>query len=484
MSLTNEELLELYLRTQEKETKTALQDFLKNEWDKATAFFSIDPIIRALILLLSQVFYDEFHYPQPQVGRYDIVNNNFEKLKWVYRHWFNQLEVAEKGSGIEAYMRTQDLSFSPPEGFQETTRVSVTNGGDILAVDVLTEENTTHLFDSVADFYFSGDIRCANLESTIYADAPFGRNQVAGQAAKMNTSEGVFQHCYLDGNGINLYTTANNHSFDYDVEGLLATLDVLDKYGVYHAGTNRTQEAQEDVLIVDKNGIKIAILSYTMDLNGHIPDETHAFMVNEVRFNDETCDIEMVEKHVARAKEKGADIILAYCHWGWEFEMYPHANVMEAGHRMLELGIDAILGNHPHVAQPMERYVYEKDGEEKAGLIIYACGDFVAYHPKSKNSKISYITKFDIVKGLVEGKETTVITDLKMMPVYMLNEQIQGDVYDCRMLKFSDVMADNGENGKYVYNIPAEDRAQLPHLDDVVLRQILLPENYQNILVD
>lgn len=441
-----------------------------------------DSVAAALVELLSLIFYEEFRWPQPQAGRYEVATNYFEKVKWVYRHWFNQLEVAEKDSGIEDYFRQQTLAYALPEGFEETARIKLSGGGDLLTVDVLTAENMTELFDDVKDFYFSADIICANLETTIYSAAPRGRNQVAGQAAKMNIWEEEFRCFYGDGNGINLYTTANNHSIDYGQEGLLATLDVLDKYGVYHCGTNRTREEQDDVLIIEKDGIKVAMLAYTMDLNGYRPETD--YIVNEVRFNDEACDLAMVERHVVRAKEKGADIIVANCHWGWEFEMYPHKNVMEAGHRMIELGVDIILGNHPHVAQPMERYTYQKDGKAKSGLIVYACGDFAAYHPKSRNSRLSYIIKVDIVKGKENGMDATYITNFKVLPVYMLSERLEDGSYNCRMLKFSHVLADTRADGIYQYGLTALEREQLPRLDEVVLRQILLPENQEGLLAE
>lgn len=440
-------------------------------------------IAEALVHLLSLIFYEEFRWPQPQVGRYDVATNYFEKIKWVYRYWFNQLEVAEKDSGIEDYFRQQVLAFPLPEGFEETARVSLSAGGDLMAVDVLTGENMTELFDDVKDFYFSADIVCANLESTVYEDAPFGRNQVAGQAGRMNTSEGTFQCFYDGGNGINCYTTANNHGIDYGREGLFATLDILDKYKVWHCGTNRIQEEQDDVLIIEEGGIRIAMLAYTMDLNGYRPEED--YMINCVRFNDEACDIAMVERHVSIAKRKGADVIIAHCHWGWEFEMYPHKNVIEVGHRIIELGVNVILGNHPHVAQPMERYTYEKDGKENKGLIVYANGDFVAYHPKSRNSRLSYIVKFDVAKGTANGTVAAYITNLKVLPVYMLNEQLEGNRYRCRMLKFSHVLADMmGEDGKYQYGLTALEREQLPHLAETVLRQILLPANHEGLLAE
>lgn len=90
-----------------------------------------------------------------------------------------------------------------------------------------------------------------------------------GYPPKMNTSEGMMDRFQEDGLGIDYFSTANNHCYDYGEQGLLDTLDCLDRRGALHSGTNRTPAEQEDVLVVERNGIKIALLSYTCDMNGN-----------------------------------------------------------------------------------------------------------------------------------------------------------------------------------------------------------------------
>lgn len=436
-------------------------------------------LIRAALLLCSYIFYDPFHYPQPQFGKYNIAGNTFEKLKWLYRYQINQLEVAEKGTGLKDYFSTQNLDFTLDECNVESN-VSLASAGDLLAVDVLTPENTPHLFDGIRDFYSSADLVCANLESVVDKDRPIGRTQEKGQPAQMNTSEAMFRKFRKEA-GINYFSTANNHALDWGEQGVAATLKVLKESGAYHSGTNDGQREQDDVLVIEKNGIKIAMLSYTFDLNGNKSPDGKTYLVNEVRFNDEVGDLSMVKNHVARAKEKGADIIIACCHWGWEFEMYPHQNTVRVAKTLLASGVDVILGNHPHVSQPMEHVsLRDKSLGCPDGLIVYAYGDFVSYHPESRNSKIAYITKFDIVKGRfgLGGRTETHITNLKMLPIYILNEKLPDGNYDCRILKFGDVY----ENPQK-YGLTELERKQLPHLHDVVLHDILLPKKHDGLLV-
>lgn len=425
----------------------------------------------------SVIMWNEFRYPQPVKGRYNITGSKLEKLKWAYRCWVKQIEVAEKNSGIEAYFKKQDLNFKLPPGFERMNKITISAGGDLMAVDCLTPQSCRHFFDRVKDFYFTADLTCANLESTITSEGPIGRNQVIGYPPKMNTCEDMMDIFQDGGRGIDYYSTANNHCYDYGEQGLLDTLECLDKRNVYYSGTNRSKQDQEDVLVVEKNGIKIAMLSYTCDMNGNEYDKKH--LINEVRFNDENVDLSLVQRHINKAREKSADIIVAYIHWGWEFEMYPHKNIIQAAKKICDMGVDIILGSHPHVSQPMENY---RTIDGRNCLIIYSLGDFVSYHPLSKNSKLTYIVRLDIEKGKLKGDLKTFATNLLIKPVYIFCENLGGDNYDCRLIPFKEVLEDNKSDGNYQYKLTDEERKDLSRLKSKVWDKILMPEKTGNII--
>ena len=424
----------------------------------------------ALAKVASVVMWNEFRYPQPIKGRYQVATNKLEKLKWAYRCWVHQLERAEKDSGIEDYFAQQDLSFRLPQGFQETQRLTVAAGGDLMAVDCYTYEDTPHLFDGIREFFFENAFTCANLETTVTPSAPVGRCQPPGSPPKLNTSEQMLDRFQP---GIDYFTTANNHCFDCGEQGLVDTLDCLDRRGALHSGTNRSPEEQEDVLIVERNGIKLAMLAYTADMNGN--ECPKPCLINEVRFNDEHPDFSLVERHVRLAKERGADAIIASVHWGWEFEMYPHQNIIQAGHRLTEMGVDVVLGSHPHVSQPMERYA---DANGREHLIIYSLGDFVSYHPLTRNSKLTYVVRFDLVKGRGESGAAQVCLDkLRVKPVYIRCRELEEDRYDCRLLPFRQVLDDPEGCG-----LTPEERRDLPRLERTVWRKILMPREPGDII--
>ena len=429
--------------------------------------------------------YDYFHYPHAEEGPYRVFGNGASKidsLLWAYKCWIHQMEKAERGYGLEQFFAGQDLSFPLPEGFQEQSRYTLASAGDLMAVDSMCYEYTEHLFDELKEFLFDADISCANLESTVNDNAPIGRNQSKFVPARINTSRAMLERFWDGGRGINFFATANNHTWDYKEEGVRKTLEVLDSYGVYHTGSQLTKEEQEDVLIIEKNGIKTAMLNWTFDLNGYQLEENQKHFVNEVRFNDKETDLSMCMRHIQKAKEKGADIIIATIHWGWEFEMYPHKKTVDIAHQLIEAGVDVILGGHPHVAEPMEKYTCtDADGRVRQGLVVYSLGDFVTYHPLSKDSKLTFVVRFEVVKGTLNGKPCTQITNFKMMPVYILAEEKSDGTYDCRLLKFYNILNDKPVNGKYKYNLDPQMRKDLPRLEKL-LYKIVLPRNYKGVL--
>ncbi|WP_027965648.1 CapA family protein [Halomonas halocynthiae] len=430
-------------------------------------------LARLTILLVSYIFYEEFHYPQPETGMYNISGNSFQKLKWLYRYWFNQLETAEKNSEIEEILSSQTLNLPYDKKNNSTSSVCISCAGDLLAVDILTPENTTHLFDEIKDFYSNADIVSANLESTVDESKDLGRTQDFGKPAKMNTSKAMF-HKFRDEAKINYFSTATNHAMDWGVSGVDETLAILKNSGADYSGTTKSNakegKERDGFTIIEKNGIKIAMLAYTFDLNGYeedIPDEM-PYLVNVIRFNDTNPkpDYSLIKQQVVAAKVKGADWIIAYCHWGWEFEMYPHKNIREAANKVVKCGVDTIIGNHAHVSQPAE-LIPRKNKQD--ALVVYALGDFVSYHPESRNSKLAYTIKFDIKKNSDEEKGCY-LANLQTLPIYLINAQREEGGYDCRIVKFDNVIKNPDK-----YNLSKLEISQLPHLKNNVWNGILAP---------
>ncbi|WFR59100.1 CapA family protein [Anaerocolumna sp. AGMB13025] len=364
-----------------------------------------------------------------------------EKLWWGYKYFYRPVEKAEKGKNIEEFFEKQELDFTLLNNFKEEGKLSFTAGGDILASHHIRPDNTLHLWEEAEDFLFDTDICCANLETPVVpsASASFVPVNILKAPALNNTPE-VFELLFRKGKGINFFSTANNHCLDMGEAGLLETLDFLDKKGCPHVGTARNENQRDDFPVIEKNGIRIAFLSYTFSTNGKTVPEGREYLVNYIRLNRPDCDISFIEKQINKAKtERKADLIIACLHWSLEFEAYPIRNVIDMGHKLLSLGIDIIVGNHPHGIQPMEKYAFVDpySGVKKQGLIVYALGDLISCHDHIPNSRLNNLIRLKISKGKIEGKQLTIISELRIRPMYIYSKMEGGNCMDFRLLNFN-----------------------------------------------
>jgi poly-gamma-glutamate synthesis protein (capsule biosynthesis protein) len=351
-----------------------------------------------------------------------------EKLFWAYKAMIRQVEEAEAGSGLEESFAGQDLDFSPPPGFEPEASFLLSAGGDLSAMDLIRPENTERLWDEVSAFLFGAPgergegekpFAIANLEAPLVPDRPaVGVPAVCLGAPMLNGSVGMFER-FQSGGGFGLLATANNHSLDQGPEGVAATLDFLDGRGIPHVGTARSPAERDAFPIVERNGVKVAFLSWTYCLNDHELPEGGGHLVNVMRFNKEGFDIGPFRAQVAAARARGADFVVALPHWSVEFECYPTLAVAEAGRRMAEAGADLVLGGHPHNAQPSERLkVRDPDsGREKDVLIVYSLGELVALNLNTRNSRLAQLVRVELSVGREGGRKAARITGFEVLPI-------------------------------------------------------------------
>jgi len=420
---------------------------------------------------------EKFKYSQESEGNAEFMSFG-EKLWWGYKYFFDPVEKAEKGKNIEEYFRKQDLNFTLPQDFEATSQIHLTAGGDILASHHIRTDNTFKLWDEAEDFLFDSDICCANLETPVVpsVSASFVPKNILKAPALNNTPE-VFDLFYKNGEGINFFSTANNHCLDMGEAGLLETLEFLDKKGCPHVGTANSTQQRDALPVIEKNGIRIAFLSYTFSTNGKPVPDGKEYLVNYIRLNRPDCDISLIKKQVHTAKtEQNADIIIACIHWSLEFESYPIQNVIDMGHKLMSLGIDVIIGNHPHGIQPMEKYTFLDpfSGIKKQGLIIYALGDLISCHEHIPNSRLNNLVRLNISKGRSDNKQFTIISDLKIRPMYIYSKMEGEQCVDFRLLNFAKLINEIKKNT----NRMNFDEAAVKELErlDVLMHKLLHTE--------
>ncbi len=209
--------------------------------------------------------------------------------------------------------------------------------------------------------------------------------------------------------GVDVISLAGNHALDYGYSGICRTIDVLDNADISHLGTYKTAEDQEKLLIKNVKGVKIAFINYTYGTNGISVPSGKEFCVNLI-------DKNLIKKQIDQAKSEGADMIVACMHWGTEYKTSANSEQKELADYLFKNGVDIILGNHPHVLEPMEKKTITlDDGTTKDVFVVYALGNFTA-DQRDEITRDSAILNLNITKN-VDGKIS--INKVDYVPIYM-----------------------------------------------------------------
>jgi poly-gamma-glutamate synthesis protein (capsule biosynthesis protein) len=168
----------------------------------------------------------------------------------------------------------------------------------------------------------------------------------------------------LAATGYDACTTASNHTYDRGAEGVDRTLDALDASGIHHAGSARTPQEAATTMLLDVDGVGVALLSYTYGFNG-IPapggETWRSNLIDEAR----------ISADARAARQRGAEVVVVALHWGDEYRHEPNAQQRALAPSLIRSAdIDLLLGHHAHVVQPIEAV----DGE----WIVYGMGNLVS----------------------------------------------------------------------------------------------------------
>ena len=213
------------------------------------------------------------------------------------------------------------------------------------------------------------DYTIANLETTIgrYKDRDYSGYP------RFNAPESLLQT--IKDAGVDFLTLANNHILDRFGEGMVATVNWVDKYGFDHGGANRTKKEKNKPIVVNVNGVKIGFLCYTRgtnDMEEKCSPKVVEYGVNYLKQADFAQD-------VAALRKAGAEVIIALPHWGKEYQREPGSSAKSTAKKLVAAGVDVVLGSHPHVVQPIEYItVKDKKGKTRVGLVAYSLGNFIS----------------------------------------------------------------------------------------------------------
>ena len=253
--------------------------------------------------------------------------------------------------------------------------------------------NFTNIFKYTKDIFQSYDLAYYNQETILG-----GKSLGLSTYPQFNSPQEVGD-AFMDA-GFNLVSLATNHTLDRMYDCGMKTITNSREYwnkqeGVIAAGSYTSKEEREKLQIEEVNGITYTLLSYTMQTNGLKVPTGKDYVVD-------VYNQTKVKNDVERYKDK-VDVIMVAMHWGNEYQHYPSNSQKNVAKYLASLGVNIIIGAHPHVVQPID-FIDDT-------LVIYSLGNFVSSQIGVERLT-GLLASATIKKEVYHGKTTITIEDV------------------------------------------------------------------------
>lgn len=266
-------------------------------------------------------------------------------------------------------------------------------------------------YSYVAKVFKTADFVCGNLETLLSESNPITKDKVTAANGSPQCNGPVVLLKALRKSGFDMFVTANNHTCDWGPTGIKETKTHLDEYGFPNVGTHyntkNQKKAGERFSIIDVNGINIAVLSYS-----HLINQRGYLSSSEMKTMVHCFDRDTVKADIEDARNKGADIVAVYCHWGIENTESLNSVQKDDSQFLADAGADLIIGSHPHCLQRCT-YLTSKSG--KKVLCMFSMGNFCSSMAREINSD-TLILRVVISRGKGENGSGFEVTDASYIP--------------------------------------------------------------------
>ena len=311
-------------------------------------------------------------------------------------------------------------------------KVSVTLTGDLLYEQGLYDWMDNYSFGTYLDkvlLYLDSDLTIANQE------VPIGGEElgISGVAYTFNAPYTIANQYPTI--GIDYVTNATNHTMDMGVQGIINTNSILDQNDVGHTGAYTSQEDRDTISVVTVNGIKIAILAYTYGTNQVNQNnyDVNYFLNGYGEFDQEHQDL--LENDVQKAKQE-ADLVFVAMHWGNEFTYEINDTQSTVAHFLNELGVDLIIGNHPHTIQKAETLT-NSNGKET--IVFYSLGNFISSAALVDRASEDFQNMYEIGAvvnlNVVKNEDDISLEDITIIPIV---NHFEDNYTNFQMIPFSE----------------------------------------------
>jgi len=213
------------------------------------------------------------------------------------------------------------------------------------------------MFDQVRPLLSEADLAICHLETTLSVTdtdlSGYPRFRAPGELADA-----------IAGAGYDGCSISSNHALDFGFDGVVTTLNQLDRVGVRHSGTARSHAEATTPTIYNVGGVRVGHLSFSYGFNG-------ALVPPEAPWSANLIDPARILADAAATRQAGAQLVVVSLHWGAEYRSAPTSEQRALGQQLLASpDVDLIIGHHAHVVQPVQRI-----GDE---FIVYGLGNFLS----------------------------------------------------------------------------------------------------------
>lgn len=240
--------------------------------------------------------------------------------------------------------------------------------------------NLDTIFTYFTDHVQSADFAVGNLETTL---AGTDNGYKYSGYPQFNCPDAIIDS--MKTAGFDLVLTANNHSYDTRGVGLTRTLEVIRDRELGYLGT-KVEADDPNFLVVERNGIKLGLACYTYEDNSDptikapnyiTMSAEHAPLINTFDYTNLNLFYDELSDSMAQAEEQGADAFVLFIHWGYEYQTTQHSIQSQIAQSLCDIGVDVIVGGHPHVVQPVELLTSTTDETQKT-VCLYSMGNAVS----------------------------------------------------------------------------------------------------------
>lgn len=298
-------------------------------------------------------------------------------------------------------------------------------------------------FQYIKEMVSEADISLGILEGALAGGEPTGY-------PIFNSPDEVIDS--LRDTGIDVVNYANNHIYDYDDEGLQRTIEITKEKGLDVLGVKSTEE-EKSYLVKEVDGVKIGFASYVFEtaaVNGYKTINSNPVsinsenLINTFNYNDLESFYNRIAREISAMKAEGVKFIIASMHWGEEYNTYIEATQNEIAKKLNELGVDIILGGHPHVIQPYE-IICNESGHST--FVIYSQGNSLS---NQSEQEIGVAESEDgiMIKFTLEKKDGNVsLKEYKIIPTWVYKEEKGDGTYYHKIIPVEEALANPEEYG-------------------------------------